>query len=70
MCVAMLVGATVLALLAGCVAAESNRYRGTVSRSFAPDTSANAEVAGAFGMMRDDDDPAVNMAAASDSSDP
>ena len=68
--VALLAAALVVALLTGCVAAESNRYRSTVSRSVAPDGSANAEVAGAFGMMRGENRSAVNMAAAGDSSNP
>lgn len=57
--------AVVIAMLAGCVPAESMHYRGTMSRSVEPERTAAAEVAGAFG-LDEGDTAAIGLAAAGD----
>lgn len=37
-------------MLCGCVTSEASRYQGTMSRSVQPARTANADVAGAFGL--------------------
>ena len=49
-------------LLSGCVASESSRYKGTVSRSVQPASNATSDVASAFG-LRSGDGRAVSLAA-------
>lgn len=39
--------------MAGCVQSQSSRYRSTVTHSVPADRTANAEVAGAFGLRGD-----------------
>jgi hypothetical protein len=50
MIITLLCLALVACTLCGCVTSEASRYRGTMSRSVAPERSAAAETSGAFGL--------------------